>query len=375
MSVNVFRFFRPPGEEKEDRSEKRRAQVRRAQQTYRLRKDQYARALEREVARLRSVEATLSGENKRLLGIVHAQQCRLAEKRVWGNIWDGLSSEEDLFQDPDQLSPSSSGYTPFPSAGVALLSHQTNHSRGLQSRADYAPPTTFLPQINNFDGTTGQSLGPSDLTSAGMEFVLALESPCLSHIHAHTDDPTADTQPQQPSHQTKKNNDPDEPRVNGHALTASSYVLALPRPSPSPAFPSVSTSPIATATPPPFPSDDPAAATNKVALLMGLSSTPSTILDRLLKLSTSFALEDEMTPVQAWARVRTLMVGSEESQTEGETTLSQGRGRAGEGSREVVQMVMGRLAGLVKCYGFGAVVKRDAFEQVLSEVAGQRVGW
>ncbi|KAK4451046.1 hypothetical protein QBC34DRAFT_459618 [Podospora aff. communis PSN243] len=335
MSANVFRFFRPPGEEKEDRSEKRRAQVRRAQQTYRLRKDQYARALEREIARLRSLEADLSRENERLREIVYAQKrsLRVAEKQVWGDLWDGLSeSSEDVLQGPGLIPvPSSDCYRPHPvqPQGVVDL---------------------------------------SDTSATGMD----LESPCLAHIHAHTDysspassQPLPTTKTKQPTTTNPDTQPPAEPPVNGHALTLSSYLLSL-SPSPSTTL-SLSPSPTTTTTPPtlsintfpnlpnpsipppppknpiltpytthsPVPTDT--APSNRAIIATTLESTPRSILNKLLTLSTTFALEDEMTPVQAWERVRKTLV------------LDSSNG--GLPSMELIRRVVDRLAGVVKCHG------------------------
>ncbi|KAK5651994.1 hypothetical protein OQA88_10897 [Cercophora sp. LCS_1] len=374
MSVNVFRFFRPPGEEGEDRSEKRRAQVRRAQQTYRLRKDQYVRALEREVTRLRSIEATLSKDNERLREVVGAQKRLLAEKRTWGNFWDGLSGGDDVFGEStlsDCNPPLGIGaHTPAlscPNTSPSCRTDGCQVSPAAGTTGDQASTIAFIPPFDSFDAVSSQC-NPSDLTAAGMEFVLALESPCLSHIHAHTDDSTTSVQ-----HQIKESNtDIEGPRVNGHALTASSYILSLSSSSP----PAPAPAPATTATPThDLPSDDDAlAAAKKAAIVMGVQSTPNGILDRLLTLATSFALEDEITPVQAWERLRPLV-------EEGNPRME-----SGNVSREVVRTLVGRLAGVVRCYGlvpvvfvytpfmgaFGAVVKKEAFEQALSEVS---LGW
>jgi len=71
-------------------------------------------------------------------------------------------------------------------------------------------------------------------------------------------------------------------------LTTSSYVLAF--------------SPL-----PPSPDAD----SNSALLTEALDNAPSAILDRLVTLSTSFALQDEVTPVQAWGRIQAqLQIGA-----------------------------------------------------------------
>ncbi|KAK4157561.1 hypothetical protein C8A00DRAFT_40135 [Chaetomidium leptoderma] len=91
-----------------------------------------------------------------------------------------------------------------------------------------------------------------------MEFVLALEKPCLAHIHG----------------------DPENPQqANGHALTVTSHLLVLsPQPLSSPPSPEL--------------------------LNEACAKAPASILDRLLTLSTNLAVEGEVTPAQAWNRIR-----------------------------------------------------------------------
>ncbi|KAK4165532.1 hypothetical protein QBC43DRAFT_315417 [Cladorrhinum sp. PSN259] len=322
MSVNVFRFFRPAGE-KEKQSEKRRAQVRRAQQTYRLRKDEYTRSLEKEVTRLRSVESELVRENQRLQDTINAQQRLIAKKGSWGDLWDCLSSDDDVFGGEVGISPPLSDQSQLPPLSESTLDSQWPRAspshQGQSRRPELAPlafqshptPSAFIPPSETVKRQDCQPNHPSDMVTTGVEFVLALESPCLSHIHG---DPSA---PQQ---------------ATGHALTTSSYVLAFSPPSPLPSSPE----------------------SNKESIAKGLESAPWTILDRLLALSTSFALEDEVTPAQAWARIR------EQVEKGGIKT------RVGWCNELVA-----RLAGLVKCHGFGAVLKVDVFEQVLREVMAE----
>lgn len=85
-------------------------------------------------------------------------------------------------------------------------------------------------------------------------------------------------------------------------------------------------------------------AARKAAVVAGMRSTPRDILDRLLTLSTSFALEDEITPAQAWERMRGWMGGRGPQ-------LYESEGGAADWWREVVRRMVGRLAGVVKCYG------------------------
>lgn len=84
-----------------------------------------------------------------------------------------------------------------------------------------------------------------------------LEEPCLSHIHGDSE----------------KSDHP-----TGHALTVSSQLLSMsPLPSPSSA---------------------------PEAVEEACKKAPASILERLLALSTSLVIEGELTPVQAWKRIR-----------------------------------------------------------------------
>ncbi|KAM7217975.1 hypothetical protein V8F06_006658 [Rhypophila decipiens] len=336
MSVNVFRFFRPTGEEKEEKSEKRRAQVRRAQQTYRLRKDQYTRALEKEVSRLRSVEADLSIEIQRLRDTVSSQQRLLAKENSWGDLWDYVANDEHVsretgispLSDQSQLAALSevmldSQWT----ATVTSPSERGQPALPLALESHPAPGASIPPSAQHPKARDCQPGPSSELTTTAMEFVLALESPCLSHIHG----------------------DPSTPhQANGHALTTSSYVLSL-----SPQSPSSSQSP------------SPSLESNKAAVIRGLDSAPRNILDRLLALSTNFALEDELTPIQAWKRISAQMGSLRNPNTNGSKN-----GQLEWSLKELVR----RLSGTIKCHGFGAVLKVDVFEKAVRDVMiGQ--GW
>jgi hypothetical protein len=99
-------------------------------------------------------------------------------------------------------------------------------------------------------------VGDIDPTVLGMEFVLAIEQPCLGHIHGNPDEP-------------------DEPC--GHALTLSSQVLSA----------SHQTS------------------TGSPGQCEALcQKTPSAMLESLLELSTELCADHEITPAQAWRHIR-----------------------------------------------------------------------
>ncbi|KAK3298934.1 uncharacterized protein B0H64DRAFT_85858 [Chaetomium fimeti] len=359
--MDVFRFFRPSGEPKEDRAGKRRAQVRRAQQTYRLRKDQYTKSLENEVSRLRAVETDLLHETRHLHDTIQTLGNLLADRGVDVNLhvptapasdgrqtWPNtpLAGNHLLTEQPQgpqgaqlgapRVLPADDASSFWPefwqdprsvNGSVVSPEYQTPSPNGRQVVAIPAVPNHHKPQHDDTDTTT----------TMGMEFVLALEAPCLPHLHG---DPSNPSQP------------------CGHALTVSSQLLAISPaaathpghghghghgPHPQSSWPDLSSSP-------PSPPSPPSPKTMHDAC----AKTPASILDRLLTLSAGLDVAaDEVTPVRAWHRVRGLP------------------GFEGLG-REGVRVLMGKLGAVVKCHGFGAVVKEAVFENLLREVFTER---
>jgi hypothetical protein len=108
-----------------------------------------------------------------------------------------------------------------------------------------------------------------DPAVAGMEFVLALERPCLGHVHGNLDKP-------------------DEP--GGHALTATAHLLAIDS---DPKHALCHTS---------LPGSPARAQPTKG---MVCSNVPAALLENLLGLSAALGKDDaEVTPVQAWNYIR-----------------------------------------------------------------------
>ncbi|KAH6627943.1 hypothetical protein F5144DRAFT_631183 [Chaetomium tenue] len=359
--MDVFRFFRPSGEPKEDRIGKRRAQVRRAQQTYRLRKDLYTKSLENEISRLRTVETDLLRETQHLNGTIQTLENLLADRGV--NV--------DLHVPSDSASE---GRPTWPSTPLAANHFIAEQPQGAQLGVPQALPAddraSFWPELWQEPRPTnggGISLGyatpsPSDRQVAAVPAVpscapscvpshhkprhddvdaattmgMDLEAPCLPHLHG---DPT----------------NPDQPC--GHALTVSSQLLAISSPTqPTSPLPSTTHPPPPSPlwpSPPPPPLCPPSPPSPKT-LHDACARTPASILDRLLTLSAGLDVApDEVTPVRAWQRVRALP-GFERL--------------GGEG----VRVLMARLGGVVKCHGFGAVVKEAVFENLMREVFAER---
>jgi hypothetical protein len=328
MSSSVFRFFNPDGP-KEDPVQKRRGQLRRAQRTYRDRKERYTKLLETELGQTRANEAKLMRECEQLRANLQNALELLAQSNAAGNLSQTTDvspiSSSDLLQslpdfDTQLLSPASfnAAYVSpdnyispenYVTSGshVSPQSYATSQSHGTPNAQDDSVPSdgrrhTLWPT----DTRKSSRVSEMDEVTVAMEFVLKIEEPCLGHIHG---DP----------------NKPDEP--NGHALTATSQLLCIS-------------------------SNETAAQTEwrpsppKAAPLY--QNAPSAILQRLLALAPDLSSEGEMTPIQAWHNIRS------RPQFGG---LDQSRLlRLGESLRKAV-----------KCHGFGAVVQRSVFETLLFE--------
>ncbi|KAK4031841.1 hypothetical protein C8A01DRAFT_21001, partial [Parachaetomium inaequale] len=267
--------------------------------TYRTRKDQYAKSLENEVARLRTIETNLVRETQRLRATVQTLGNCLADYGI--DVPTGLGGDEGV-SEPDA---SFAGHHPSGSShrGKVTQLDVSPHRDGppVLPRRNAPSGALQVPAIPVTSRHGSARLGDLDPTTVGMEFVLALEAPCLDHIHG---DPDNQHQP------------------SGHALTISAHLLFLSPQSPSP----------------------PDARTLNEAC----GRAPASILSRLLTLSTNLALEDEVTPVQAWNHIRC---------------------QPHFGGLEVdrLRSLTKKLGEAVKCHGFGTVFKGKVFEKLVRE--------
>ncbi|ERS97088.1 uncharacterized protein SPSK_02569 [Sporothrix schenckii 1099-18] len=306
MPRNIFRVFNPNATP-EDRAEKRRAQLRQAQQTYRERKDRYTKALEAEIADGRAREAHLVQENERLHDTVKELRAALALARGQANGQaNGHDQRHDHGHDHgydfNNLSPWSAQLeppTPLAKDSPYVKGHANTNSYSPAmfpspvSASDASAPAPAPPpsdtSVAGWSPTPGAAarVGDLDPTDVGMEFVLTLEQPCLAHLHG----------------------DPASPlESNNHALTVSSKLCAY----------------ASTTTPSP-------------------KTAPHNILEAMLRLSPALGVPDtSLTPVQAWHRV------SAQPQF---ARLELG----------TLQALATTLRGLVQCHGFGAVIAQDVF--------------
>lgn len=181
-----------------------------------------------------------------------------------------------------------------------------------------ATPNT-LP--SNTPTTAKTSLGSLDPEIIGTDFVLTLESPCLSHIDVPPiSSPTSDDTSVFSSPPTSASTATFSPLNTGHALTLSACVLHN-HPSP-PGQRQHSPQPW---------------------------RVPRASLSQLLALSAAIPLGDtELTPVQAWEYIR---------KQQGFAELEVGRWEA----------LKEKLVGGIKCHGFGGVVERELLENSVFE--------
>ncbi|OJD35301.1 uncharacterized protein BKCO1_1800069 [Diplodia corticola] len=305
---------------------KRREQVRRAQRTHRERKEAYTKALEMEVLQLRTNEANLMQETKRLYAGIERLKETLALHGIpepWPDSHDvafcssaaedssdnavvtieGLRTERNIRVRKATSSPSTAAPT-LHSQSHKAIRHEVGHVRS--DKKNHRPSTDASGDHDDRSpsGRNSTSMRDLDLPSLGIEFVLTLESPCLPHMEDSVHNCSAPP---------------------GHALTASAPLLFR-----APSGPVVETS--------------------------GSSrwNVPNVGLDRLLDLSSHLRLEEEITPVQAW------------------NYISRHPSFSGLGLQRLRELTS-RLLKHVECHGFGAVIELATSSMV--EGSAVHAGW
>ncbi|KAK6063756.1 hypothetical protein SCUP515_12186 [Seiridium cupressi] len=328
MSTGVFKFFKPKGQ-KEDPVEKRKAQLRRAQQTYRSRKDRYTRSLEAGFARAQAHEELLLKQCTRLRTTVQLLTDILTQHGI--QVPPNLSVDEDM-NNPDQMwisSPSDYLSSTPESTGESVY-HRKNNLQPRKDvnavRAAMTEPSGIVPTSNDrqgfpnqghhinggFQGPFVNTINPVahhdpdaahvcglDQVAVGMEFVLTIEEPCKDHIHGDLDDPG-------------------EP--NGHAVTATSQLSTTDR--------FLSTQLLYSS--PPVP------------------NYSAAILDRLRNLSPLVCSPGETTPIQIWDLVRH-------------------KPQYGALQLRDLRVFAEKLRDSMKCHGYGAVIDMAIFEMLLAQ--------
>ncbi|KAJ1323552.1 AP-1-like transcription factor [Microdochium nivale] len=311
----IFRMFNPNKKSKEEAAEQRREQLRRAQNTYRLRKTRYIKDLEGSLSRSQQREHRLSTEVERLQAI-----CR----------------QHGVPTDPN------STMTLLPSPPP------TSSQGGFPSLATRACDV--------------------DQATLGMTFVLKIEEPCLGHIHGdpkRPDDPSGHAMTatshllclqQDRARQNAQRASPGLPPAQGDSRWTRSFRHS---PTSATAASSFSSSP-SSSWPSPL----------LLATTADGSTQPGAILERLLALapevvppsSSSSKGDNEsgegvgITPIQAWNEIqRRPVLGSLD-----------------------LRCIMGlaeKLRDAARCHGFGAVVDYTIFQQLVVEFMTAKISF
>ncbi|KAI0424317.1 hypothetical protein F5Y09DRAFT_324740 [Xylaria sp. FL1042] len=246
MATTIFRMFSPDKpKSKEDRAKKRKAQLRKAQLTYRERKERYTKALEEHVAEAKVTEADLYRE---------IDELRKTVQKLAGFIQDQGMQIPDELNLPIQID-NVAGESPPDEFLLSQQDHQ--HMHGINNHIHSTLREKGQAAVMLSDPNNVLRLGDLDPLAVGMEFVLALERACITHVY-----PDPDT-----AHE-----------VSGHALTVTGQLA--------PAYQmSVFESPRAHET---FCRD-----------------LPEQSLHSLLTLSSELCHnESEITPIEAWHHIR-----------------------------------------------------------------------
>ncbi|KAJ4858828.1 hypothetical protein T069G_07095 [Trichoderma breve] len=257
MTDRIFRIFNP-GEPKGDPVEKRRAQLRRAQQSYRDRKDKYTKALEAELARSRKSEAGLTSQIEQLRAKVQKLASLLSQNGI--SLPPDFDDEGQVHDDVPRIdsSPLTTRGQPQAAEGFLSSTDSTSPESTTDQGAIFNTGNRTLRQYGSriFSRHHEPQVPASTRIAVGMEFVLTLERPCLNHLHGNPKKPL-------------------EP--HGHALTTTVQLQA-----------SLSLPPI-----------DP-----KNPVPPSYHNAPAAVLDRLLNLAPSVSPDGDVTPIQAWHFIR-----------------------------------------------------------------------
>ncbi|KAL4817765.1 hypothetical protein BDW67DRAFT_159101 [Aspergillus spinulosporus] len=233
-----------------DPGQRRKEQVRRAQQTYRLRKESYVKSLEREILRLRTAQSDLTGETRKLKAEIRLLRQVIEQHGIVLPITP--PSLASSITSPRQEEYSPRGAT----ATLCIDRDHLNNKRlvafddTLTHGAGSGPVQTATGGLHLPDGSfTAQT----DVVAA-MNFILSLEAPCLDHVRAALGTPSAQTE-----------------TGHGHALTLTASVFRLYGDTPL------------------LPDED------------ELLHVSKQTLERLLELSVQVTTAEELTPTQVWA--------------------------------------------------------------------------
>jgi len=299
-----------PGKSEDDpkssrkESADRRTQVRRAQRNHRQRKENYQRHLEQDVIRLREMLSTAQIEEATLL----EENSAIKSALLLADVLFLPSDVDDLAAKSSQQNASqliSAGSHHDAILGANCLHlYHESYSDDLGTSTFASFPEAFSNQDNSLSAT-----------DAAMNFILALEHPCRTHFSPQTFSIAPESE------------------SSGHMLMASTYLYDSAPPSAFSFASSTSPTDISTTWTLPAP------------------PSPSISLKSLHDLSNSLELHaEEITPVQGWF----------------ELVRRYGVGKVLE--KDVVERLKAELGTKVACFGFGAVMDRADYEEVVLEV-------
>ncbi|KAL4758649.1 bZIP transcription factor [Aspergillus foveolatus] len=228
---------------------RRKEQVRRAQQTYRLRKESYIKSLEREILHLRTAQSNLTGETRRLRAEVRRLRQVIEQHGIVLPVTP--PSLDSGITSPRQENS--------PQGAMATLCIDRNHLNNKRlavfddDLTHGTSPGSVQTATEGFRLPDGSFTGQSDVVAA-MNFILSLEAPCLDHVRAALGTPSAQSE-----------------MGHGHALTLTASVFRI--------------------------YSDTSLLPDEDELLHVSKQT----LSRLLELSVQVITAEELTPTQVWA--------------------------------------------------------------------------
>ena len=286
----------------------RREQVLQAQRTHRHRTQEYIRELEKEVFRLRD-------ENESMLRRFQRMQSQLLLLKDT-LIKNGIPADVEL--DVELVAPTASPVcrvseqndTLQPSVQVNLTAiANVIPERSCENHPAEIAPLAYQTSRHNLEETeTLPSTKPT--TQVAIDFILALEQPCLAHIkHTHLGYSSGTT----PTG-IDYNSGP------GHLLTASANIIHQ---------------------------------YHRLVPAENIISLPESELERLLQASARLQLDNEMTPVEIWAQTQAKLSSS---------SLADAK----------LQKLTAECLKYVFCNSFGAVVERSTVVAILADVFDSR---
>ncbi|EGX96471.1 hypothetical protein CCM_01128 [Cordyceps militaris CM01] len=285
---------------------------RQAQRTHRERKELYIKALEDELLRLKEVYSSVSRDREKL-----AEENRLLKDTL---VRNGINVPGPSNGRDDNNNNPSAGSTGFGGGSQGPFSPRQTppHGSAPSAGGNYNTPSQF--RGNQFSSSPPQHIPATrlDVEQAGIDFVLALEKPCMAHLPFLMD--RADGPEGEPC---------------GHAL------MATCPPAPFKDIPQST----------PFASTDGTIIKTEDVPSQGTWQVTKADLSTLMNLSKRLDLDGEITPVMAWGMLMS-------------------HPQFAALSAVNIQRIAEDLGRKVRCYGFGAVMEdfelRDAFESVCS---------